>query len=79
MDALIRLLSAKKLSKRLVGIFGSYGWSGGAVKGLRKFVEERKLELIEPVVETQFSATAEQLKLCDQLGQNVAEAVLKQS
>ncbi|MFA5422845.1 MAG: FprA family A-type flavoprotein [Phycisphaerae bacterium] len=76
MDALVRLLEEKKLSKRVVGLFGSYGWSGGGVKGLRQFVENTKLELVEPVVEARFSATAEQLALCEQLGQNVAEAVL---
>jgi flavorubredoxin len=78
MDALVRLLEEKKLGKRVVGVFGSYGWSGGGVKGLRQFVENTKQELVEPVVEARFSATTEQLNLCEQLGQNMAEAVLRE-
>lgn len=75
MDSLVRLLEEKKLSKRIAGVFGSYGWSGGAVKGLRQFVEKSKMELAEPVVEARFAATDEQLELCRQLGRNIALAV----
>ena len=40
-------------------MFSSYGWSGGAVKGMKQFVEDNKLELIEPIVDAKFNATAE--------------------
>lgn len=68
MGAVIESLSSRRLGNRLVGVFGSYGWSGGAVKDLRDFVEQNKLELVEPVVEAKFAATAEQLDQCHQLG-----------
>jgi flavorubredoxin len=74
-DSLISLFEEKKLSRRIVGLFGSYGWSGGAVKRLRQFVENNKLELVEPVIEARFTATDEQLEQCRQLGYNVAVAV----
>jgi flavorubredoxin len=74
-DSLVRLLEEKKLSKRIVGLFGSYGWSGGAVKRLRQFVGSNKLELVEPVIEARFTATDEQLEQCRQLGHSVALAV----
>jgi flavorubredoxin len=74
-DALVRLLEEKKLKNRVVGLFGSYGWSGGGVKGLRAFVETNKLTLVEPVVEARFTATDDELEQCRQLGSNVVTAV----
>jgi flavorubredoxin len=74
-DSLVRLLEEKKLSKRIVGLFGSYGWSGGAVKRLRRFVENNKLELVEPVIEARFSATDDELEQCRQLGSDVVRAI----
>jgi len=79
MDTLLRSLSGKRLSNRVVGIFGSYGWGGGAVKSLRDFVEQNKLELVEPVVEAKFSATPEQLEQCHSLGRAMAERVRRES
>ncbi len=75
MEWLLRLLSAKKLSNRSVGVFGSYGWSGGAVKAIKQFVEDGKLELIEPVVEARFAATGEQLEQCHALGRAMADRI----
>ncbi len=75
MESALRLLSAKKLCNRSVGVFGSFGWSGGAVKSLKEFVEQSKLELVEPVVEARFNATTEQLEQCRTLGRAMAERV----
>jgi flavorubredoxin len=74
-ESFVRLLEEKKLSGRIVGLFGSYGWSGGAVKGLRQYVEKSKMELVEPVIESQFSATDDELEQCRQLGHSIALAV----
>jgi flavorubredoxin len=71
-DGLVRLLQEKKLINRFVGVFGSYGWSGGGVKGLKDFVERNKLTLVEPVVEARFSAKDDELEQSHQLGRNVA-------
>jgi len=74
-DDLVRLLANLRLKDRAVGVFGTYGWSPGAVKALRQFVEAAKLQLIEPVVEANFSAKAEDLQQCARLGRNLAEAI----
>jgi flavorubredoxin len=79
MEALLSLLAGKRLSNRIVGIFGSYGWAGGAVKAMRSFVEQSKLELIEPVVEAKFSATPEQLRQCHELGRTMAERIRREN
>ncbi|MBN1510226.1 MAG: FprA family A-type flavoprotein [Sedimentisphaerales bacterium] len=79
MDALLGSLCSRRLSNRIVGVFGSYGWTGGAVKGLRNFVEQSKLELVEPVVEAKFAATPEQLEQCHALGREMAERVRRET
>jgi flavorubredoxin len=75
MDSLVRFLEEKRLRNRVVGIFGSYGWSGGGVRGLKEFVERCKLELIEPVIEVRFAATDDELDQCRALGHSIAQAV----
>lgn len=78
-ETLLRSLSGKRLTNRVVGIFGSYGWGGGAVKGLRDFVEQNKLELVEPVVEAKFTATPEHLEQCHNLGRAMAERIRREN
>ncbi|WP_297811946.1 FprA family A-type flavoprotein [uncultured Finegoldia sp.] len=51
MQNLLHLLEMQKLKNHVVSVFGSFGWSGGAVKNLKAFVEEGKFETTETVVE----------------------------
>ena len=72
MDHFIRLLENKGLKNRIVGLFGTYGWSGGAMKELGDFVKRMKWELMEPVVEVKCSPTEEDLNSCRLLGSLIA-------
>jgi flavorubredoxin len=74
-QSLLHLLEEKKLQNRVVGLFGTYGWSGGGVKGLRAFVEANRLTPVEPVVEARFAATDDDLAHGRELGHNIAAAV----
>jgi flavorubredoxin len=76
MAHLVSMLKSKQMKERSLGIFGSYGWSGGAVKALREFAESPGWELVEPVVESQCAPKEEALKLCRDLGKNLGERVL---
>jgi flavorubredoxin len=76
MKHLTDLLAAKQLKNRILGIFGSYGWSGGAVKELLNFAELTKWELLEPVVEAHQAPSEENLQQCRQLGLNMAAKIL---
>jgi flavorubredoxin len=73
MDSLLRLLENKMLKDRIAGIFGSYGWSGGAMKELTDFVNRMKWELVEPVVEVKCTPAEEDLRNCERLGVNIAK------
>lgn len=72
MDSVLRLLSTKRIAKRQVGVFGSHGWAGGAVKALTKFVADSGLQLVEPIIDATFHGTAEQIEQCHELGRQMA-------
>jgi len=73
MNYLVQLLERKLLKNRLLGMFGTFGWSGGAVKALKAFAEKSKLEVVEPTVESRFSPNGEDLEACTDLGRNVVK------
>ena len=61
MVSLCHVLAANKMTNRIYSCFGSYTWSGGALKELVKFGEENKYEMIEDVVEFKSAAKEEDL------------------
>ena len=73
MEELVNFLENIRVHDHTLGIFGSYSWSGGAVKRLKQFAEKVKCDLVEPVIETKFSPKDEDSKKCRQLGKNVAD------
>jgi flavorubredoxin len=75
MESLLRLLGTKRIVGRQVGVFGSHGWAGGAVKTLKQFVADGGLDLVEPVVDATFHGTAEQIEQCHTLGRNMAARI----
>ena len=75
MDDFLRLITNVPLKDRLVGVFGTYGWTGGGVKRIREYCQEGKYTLIDPVVEAKCSPKDDDLANCLQLGRNLASAV----
>jgi flavorubredoxin len=60
---------------RHLGIFGSYGWSGGAVKEIQEFATQGNWTVVEPTVQVKGAPTEETLEQCYVLGKNLAEAI----
>ena len=60
---------------RIGAAFGSYGWSGEAVKMINGLMEEMGIKLVHPGARIQYVPTHEDLKQCTELGQIVAKAV----
>ncbi|MFY9397509.1 MAG: FprA family A-type flavoprotein [Desulfomonilia bacterium] len=75
MKTFVELLQEKKLMNRTLGIFGSFGWTGGSVKDLKSFVDKSGWSLVEPLVEVKCSPDGKELEQCIQLGANLARAV----
>ena len=60
--------------KNLVGAaFGSYGWSGEAVKHLETYLEDMKVEIVEKGLNVKYIPTEEDLGKCRELGVAIGE------
>ena len=62
----------KRVLNKRVAMFGSYGWSGGALKHLKKIIEPVKWELVDSF-EFVGKPTEEDLKMGEEFGARFAE------
>ena len=75
METLVTMLENDQIKNRVLGIVGSYTWSGGALSALQKFAEKSQCQLVEPKVEVRSSPTEEDLKKCELLGKAIAASL----
>jgi len=75
MEHFVGLLEHKKLTRRVLGLFGSFGWSGGGVKSLVEFAKKMSWIPVEPVVEARLAPSGEDLDRCFELGRSVVRSV----
>jgi flavorubredoxin len=68
-------LKGLKPQNKAAAAFGSYGWSGEAVKLINRELEEMKFRLIDPGVKTLYVPDAEGIKACHELGKKIAQAL----
>ena len=73
-DFLTYMKGLKPLNK-IGAAFGSYGWSGEAVKMLNKELEAMKFELIDPGLRVQYVPDRDNLEACYELGRKVGKAI----
>jgi flavorubredoxin len=60
---------------KVFGLFESYGWGGGALKEMKKHLEEGKFELWEKELRVQFQPDAEERKRAIQFGRDFARKI----
>lgn len=70
----MQYMKGLKPAGRVAGAFGSFGWSGEAVKDITAMLEEMKLEVVDPGVRWQYVPDHEALKACRELGQKLGQA-----
>ena len=64
-----------KPKNKIGAAFGSFGWSGEAVKLINKELEAIKFEMIDPGVKIQYVPTDEGIQACYELGKKIAKAL----
>jgi flavorubredoxin len=74
MAHLVRLIRNKRMGNRLLGVFGSYGWSGGALAELRELGGDPGWRLVDPAVEVRGAPREPDLERCRLLGRELAAA-----
>jgi flavorubredoxin len=57
------------------GFFGSYGWGGGAVRGMVKMAKEAGFDVQEQSLEVKFVPDEDDLKKCLEFGQQIAQKI----
>ena len=75
LSAFLTYITGLKPKGKLWGFFGSYGWGGGAVKGMVKMAKEAGFDVYEPSVEVKFVPDEEDLKKCFEFGQQIAQKI----
>ena len=60
---------------QVAAAFGSFGWSGEAVKYINGYLEEMKLEIVHPGLKVKNVPREEDFAECRELGMAVAKAV----
>ena len=73
---ILTYMKGLKPKNKLGAAFGSYGWSGEAVKLIQKELEAMKFEMLEPGLRVQYIPDNEGLDACYQYGQKIGQAVL---
>lgn len=64
-------------TNKLGAAFGSFGWSGEAVKLMNTAMEEMKFTIIDPGLRQKYVPDHEGLKECVELGRRIAKAVIE--
>jgi flavorubredoxin len=67
-----------KPTAKIGGAFGSYGWSGEAVKLIQTELEAMKVDIIDPGINIQYVPNTDGLAACYDYGQKIARAVMGQ-
>lgn len=77
MQELISLISTHKMKNHILGIFGTYAWSGGGVKNLLEFAKNNtEFDFIDMPVEARCSPNYDDLQHCKALAEEMAKRVL---
>lgn len=72
-EAFIPFLRVIRDKSKKLGCFGSFGWSGGAVKRLNQVLKDEGYDVMEPGLAIQFTPTEEGMKQCYEFGKSAAK------
>jgi anaerobic nitric oxide reductase flavorubredoxin len=68
-------ITGLKPKGKLWGFFGSYGWGGGAVRGMKEIAQKAGFEVYEQSLEVRFVPDQEDLKKSFEFGQQIAAKI----
>ena len=74
--ALLEEIKGLKFKKKKAGAFGSYGWSGEAVKVLSERLADAGLQVVDAGLRLTWSPDEENKRLCRDYGKNFVQGLL---
>ena len=75
MADLLHYMRGLRPANKIGAAFGSYGWSGEAVKLINTIMEEMKFRVLDPGIRVPYVPTKDDLQKCVDLGRKVAKAL----
>jgi len=64
--------------KKIAAAFGSYGWSGEAVKHINQAFEDMKLEIVDPGLRIKYVPDEASMTACFDFGRKIGERILQE-
>ncbi len=74
---ILAYMKGLKPKNKIGAAFGSYGWSGEAVKLIEQELTAMKFDLVEPGLKVQYVPGDEHLDACQEFGRKIGEAVVE--
>ena len=71
----LEFLKGLKPKDRVAGVFGSYGWAGGAVKEIEDILKETGIELVQPGLSVKYVPDGNEMKRCYEYGRDFADKI----
>jgi len=71
----LELFKGLKPVGRIGGVFGSYGWAGGAIKEIEDVLKKAGIDLVNTSLGVKYSPTPEELKQCYDWGRSFAAKI----
>jgi anaerobic nitric oxide reductase flavorubredoxin len=75
LSSFLTYITGLKPRGKLWSFFGSYGWGGGAVKGMIETAKKAGFNVLEPGIEVKYVPDQEDLKKCFEFGQQIATKI----
>jgi flavorubredoxin len=75
MGDFLTYMKGLKPKNKIAAAFGSYGWSGEAVKLMTGELEGMKFDVIDPGLRIQYKPNEQGIEACYELGRKIAEAL----
>jgi flavorubredoxin len=72
---MLSYMKGLKPKNKIGAAFGSYGWSGEAVKLINQELESMEINLIDPGIRNQFVPDAQVMENCYELGRKIGKAL----
>jgi flavorubredoxin len=75
MGDFLTYMKGLKPKGKYFGLFGSYGWGGGAVKEMRKVLEQEKFDVWEKELTAQYIPDPEEIRKAIEFGKEFAKKI----
>src|SRR5210317_873756 len=79
MAGFLMYMRGLKPTNKIGAAFGSFGWSGEAVKLMNHAMEDMKFDIIEPGLRVKYVPDHTDLSECVEMGKRIGQAVIKQT